>query len=80
MAEAELIASRREKLARLRAQGIDPYPHQFQRTHTAAALRAAYSDLPPQSRTGLEARVAGRLMARRVLGRIAFAVLQDQTD
>ncbi len=79
MAEADLIAARREKLARLRALGIDPYPYRFERTHTAAQVRAAFPKLPPESRTGTEVRVAGRIMALRRMGRIAFAVLQDRT-
>ncbi|MCD5408865.1 lysine--tRNA ligase [Candidatus Bipolaricaulota bacterium] len=77
MAEADLIAARREKLARLRALGIDPYPYRFERTHTIAQVRAAFPDLPPEARTGAEVRVAGRIMALRRMGRIAFAVLQD---
>jgi len=79
MAEADLIAARREKLARLRALGVDPYPYRFERTHTTAQVRAAFPELPPESRTGTEVRVAGRIMALRRMGRIAFAVLQDQT-
>lgn len=77
MAEADLIAARREKLARLRALGIDPCPYRFERTHTIAQVRAAFPDLPPEARTGAEVRVAGRIMALRRMGRIAFAVLQD---
>ena len=79
MAEADLIAARREKLARLRALGIDPYPYRFDRTHTAAQVRAAFPELPPGARTGAQVRVAGRIMALRRMGRIAFAVLQDRT-
>ena len=79
MAEADLIAARREKLSRLRALGIDPFPYRFERTHTAVEVRAAFPDLGPEARTGTEVRVAGRIMALRRMGRIAFAVLQDRT-
>lgn len=40
--EEELLELRREKLARLRARGIDPYPPRVTRTHSAADAIAAY--------------------------------------
>jgi len=79
MAETDLIASRREKLVRLRERGIDPFPYRFERTHTAAEIKAAHGDLGPEARTGVEVRVAGRIMALRRMGKIAFADLQDRT-
>ncbi|HAF71159.1 MAG: Lysine--tRNA ligase [Acetothermia bacterium 64_32] len=79
MAEAELIAARREKLSRLRALGIDPFPYRFERTHTAGEVKTAFPGLDPEARTGTQVRLAGRIMALRQLGRISFAVLQDRT-
>ncbi len=73
----DLLAARREKLSRLRDLGIDPYPYRFDRTHTASELRERFKGLAPQSRTGSEARLAGRIMALRRMGRISFAVLKD---
>ena len=40
--EDELIQQRHEKLARLRARGIDPYPARTSRTHAAADAKAAF--------------------------------------
>ena len=57
----------------------DPIPHRFDRTHTVAEVVRAHPDLPPETVTGTEAAVAGRLMLRRVQGRIAFGSLQDST-
>jgi len=79
VAETELIASRREKLARLRAMGISPYPYRFARTHTAAEVRAAWGSLAPHSRSGAEVRVAGRITALRRMGKAAFADLLDRS-
>ena len=45
VAEADLLASRREKLDRLRAQGIAPYPYRYPRTHTVGEVRAAFGSL-----------------------------------
>src|SRR5690554_2803035 len=61
-----------QKLDRLRAAGIDPYPERFERTHTFAEARALPSDRP-----GI--RVAGRLISLRVMGKMSFATLQDQS-
>ena len=69
-----LIAERRAKLAELRAQGI-AFPNDFRRADYAGDLQAEYD--------GVEAfgdrRVAlgGRLLAKRVMGKAAFAQLQD---
>ncbi|MGZ4760629.1 MAG: OB-fold nucleic acid binding domain-containing protein, partial [Acidimicrobiales bacterium] len=70
---------RREKLDRLRAQGVDPYPLGFPRTTTISELRSAYPDLEPDTRTGEQVGVAGRVMLSRVGGKLCFATLRDGT-
>ena len=67
-----------EKLARLRAAGTEPYPNRFHRTHTN--LQAV--DLLVQTETAGQAEapsitVAGRVMARRKMGKIGFIDLRD---
>ncbi len=79
MSEQELIAARREKLARIRARGVDPYPHRFQRSHTVADVRAKHPDLAPGMRTDTEVRLAGRLITSRNMGKVVFADLQDMS-
>lgn len=79
MPEQELIAARKEKLARLRARGINPYPYSFSRTHTAAELRQAFGHLNPATHTGQGVAVAGRIMALRRMGRATFADLHDRS-
>lgn len=73
MSEDELIALRREKLERLRALGVDPYPHRFSPTHSAAEAAA----LTPEDGAGPEATVAGRVTAMRDMGKAAFVDLRD---
>jgi len=70
---------RREKLDRLRAKGVDPYPLGFPRTTTIAELRAAYPELDPDVRTGEKVGVVGRVMLSRVGGKLCFATLRDGT-
>ncbi|MQY09087.1 bifunctional lysylphosphatidylglycerol synthetase/lysine--tRNA ligase LysX [Actinomadura macrotermitis] len=70
---------RHDKLARIRAAGIDPYPLGFGRTGTAAGLRARFAGLPPDTRTGEDAAIAGRVMLARAHGGLVFATLRDET-
>jgi lysyl-tRNA synthetase class 2 len=78
--EHSLIAQRRAKLKALRANGI-AFPNDFRRNAIAGELHAEYGD---KDNTALEAeprrvRVAGRLMAKRVMGKASFAQLQDMS-
>ncbi len=68
---------RREKLARLRAAGVDPYPVGYPRTALAAELAAEFAGLPPDSATGRTVGVAGRVMLSRIGGGLCFATLRD---
>ena len=54
-----------------------PPPYRFERTASAAELQERYADLAPGTETGDEVSVAGRLMLRRVQGKLAFGTLQD---
>jgi lysyl-tRNA synthetase class 2 len=71
LSEQELV--RREKLAKLRELGIDPYP--------AAAFDVSHyaTTVSEQFENGLHIRMSGRLMSRRVQGKASFAELQDAT-
>ncbi|WP_163755768.1 lysine--tRNA ligase [Mycobacterium botniense] len=73
----EQFRIRRDKRARLLAEGHDPYPAHVPRTHTLAEIRAAYPDLPRDSATGDIVGVAGRVMFLRDSGKLCFATLQD---
>ncbi|MGI9119577.1 MAG: amino acid--tRNA ligase-related protein, partial [Acidimicrobiales bacterium] len=54
-------------------------PYRFERSRTAASLQSEFADLEAGVETGIEVSVAGRLMLRRVQGKLAFATLQDGT-
>ena len=75
----EQMRVRLDKLDRLRASGIDPYPVGFPRTATIADVRAAHPDLAPDSATGQRVGVAGRVMLSRVGGKLCFATIRDGT-
>ncbi|MGQ9549969.1 MAG: lysine--tRNA ligase [Roseiflexus sp.] len=73
----ELQQQRLAKLERLRAAGIDPYPPRTRRTHTIGAVLAGFDRLMER---GERITVAGRIVgARRVLGKLAFAHIEDES-
>jgi lysyl-tRNA synthetase, class II len=74
---AEIVAARREKVAALRDAGIEPYPVRFRPTHAVAAVRAAYPSLEPGDETGDTVTIAGRVVAKRELGKLRFLVLRE---
>jgi lysyl-tRNA synthetase, class II len=76
---SELLATRRAKLERLRADGVEPFPHAFPGVQPIAAIHAAHADLPAGEDSDARYRVAGRLHARRGQGRMAFLDLDDRT-
>jgi lysyl-tRNA synthetase, class II len=73
----EQFRIRRDKRARLLAEGRDPYPVAVVRTHTLAEVRAAHPDLPIDSETDDVVGVAGRVVFARNSGKLCFATLQD---
>ncbi|XCM80265.1 bifunctional lysylphosphatidylglycerol synthetase/lysine--tRNA ligase LysX [Kitasatospora sp. HUAS MG31] len=73
----EQMRVRREKLDRLRAAGIDPYPVGFPRTSTIADLRAKHPDLEPDTATGERVGITGRVILARTGGKLCFATLRD---
>jgi lysyl-tRNA synthetase class 2 len=66
---------RREKLERLVADGVEPYRRNYARTHTAAEALTVLG--PGPEAEGGPVSVAGRLVAKRLTGGIAFARLRD---
>jgi len=68
--EAELIAVRREKLAKLRELGVDPFGQAFETTHTPAELKANFEEEK-------QVKVAGRITGLRNMGRSCFFHIAD---
>ena len=74
-----ITQQRLEKLSRIRAQGIEPYPRCYHRSHTAQEAVA----LLKQKEDGLtqdeKVSVAGRIMASRRMGKITFVDIHDSS-
>ena len=75
LTEQEIV--RREKLAAMRAEGIEPYPVGYPITTSIADVRAKYPDLAVDVNTGDIVGIAGRVMLNRVTGKLIFATLRD---
>ncbi|WP_269621956.1 lysine--tRNA ligase [Prochlorococcus marinus] len=75
---SELRETRLGKAAALRKVGKTPYATDFHPTHTTSQLQVDHQDLPNGQERLLEVSVAGRIMARRVMGKLAFFTLSDE--
>ena len=71
---------RREKMAALAEQGIDPFGKRFERTANSAQLKEKYADKSKEELHDLAetAIIAGRLMTKRGKGKAGFAHIQDR--
>jgi lysyl-tRNA synthetase, class II len=78
--ENHLITERRAKLARLRERGI-AFPNDFRRDALAADLFTAYGEKSTEAleATPVRVAVAGRMRAKRVMGKASFAKLEDSS-
>jgi lysyl-tRNA synthetase class 2 len=68
----EQMQVRLGKLKELKEKGINPYGERYERTHYASDIRESFEELAEKSVT-----IAGRLMAKRTMGKASFAHLQD---
>jgi lysyl-tRNA synthetase, class II len=75
--ESQVLAERREKLERLRADGIEPFPHDFDGRVEIAVVHEGHDGLADGEETEDAYRVGGRITARRGPGKAAFIDLVD---
>jgi lysyl-tRNA synthetase, class II len=73
----EQMRVRREKRARMLADGVQPYPTGYPRTATLAEVREKYAHLPIDTGSGDTASVTGRVIFIRNTGKLCFATLRD---
>jgi lysyl-tRNA synthetase class 2 len=75
----EIRATRIEKVEELKQLGLNPYAYKWEVTHHAAELQEKYRDLADGEEVEDEVAIAGRIVARRVFGKLAFFEIQDET-
>ena len=66
----QIISNRLEKLDKIRQLGVNPYPYDFNLTHSTSEIEKKHIDK--------EVSVAGRVMSLRKMGKAAFANIQDE--
>lgn len=78
--ENKLIALRREKLAERRQAGV-AFPNDFRRDTLAAELHERFGEETAEALESLPvtAKLAGRLMGKRIMGKASFAHIQDMS-
>jgi len=81
--EHQLIRNRIEKMERFRARGDDPFKYKFDRSHLVGEARSAFEaaeqDADDPESVDIPAKLAGRLVALRDQGKLAFADIRDET-
>ena len=77
---SELRDTRLEKAKKLEAIGQGPYEVRFEKTHNAASLQTEHVDLPKGQERDIQVQLAGRVISRRVMGKLAFFTLADETS
>ena len=69
----QLMKVRREKLEKLKQEGKNPFEiTKFNRTHTSKQIVDNYEELE-----GKDVTIAGRIMAKRIMGKASFVHIQD---
>ncbi|MDZ7290484.1 MAG: lysine--tRNA ligase [candidate division KSB1 bacterium] len=69
-----VMRARREKLEKIKALGVNPYPHDFKRKHLAADIKNRFDEFFEK-----EVTIAGRLVSLRPHGKATFAHLEDSS-
>ncbi|RVW48785.1 Lysine--tRNA ligase, chloroplastic/mitochondrial [Vitis vinifera] len=75
-------AIRLKKVEELRNKGLEPYAYKWDRTHTANQLQDIYRHLGNGEELNSESdyvSIAGRIVARRAFGKLAFFTLRDDS-
>ncbi|QXM07260.1 lysine--tRNA ligase [Crassaminicella indica] len=71
---SEVLQVRRDKLKKLREMGRDPYKiEKYDQTHFSQDIKDAFETME-----GNEVSIAGRIMAKRTMGKAAFIDIQDK--
>ncbi len=72
-----LREEKQKKLDKLLQKGMNPFPHQFKRTHLSSLVQKQYESLQAGEFAEKEIQIAGRLMLMRDMGKASFFNIQD---
>jgi lysyl-tRNA synthetase class 2 len=71
-----ITEQRLDSLSRIRARGIDPYPHSYHPSHT---IREAITLFEQQGVGSQDISLAGRIMSKRSIGKMSFLDIRDSS-
>lgn len=75
---SKLEQIRLEKIHELRAEGIEPYPHRVERSHTSLEAIQAFEAIENvEDADPIQATLVGRLRSMRPMGKVTFAHIED---
>jgi lysyl-tRNA synthetase class 2 len=69
-----ITEQRLDSLSRIRARGVDPYPHSYHPSHT---IREAITLFEQQKESSQDISLAGRIVSRRSIGKMSFLDIRD---
>ena len=75
---SEFRDARLSKAQSLISKGFDPYSESFKITHSTKYLNDKFSYLKSGEEFDIDVSIAGRVLAKRVMGKIAFFSISDQ--
>jgi len=80
--ETRILNERKKKVEDLKSAGINPYGYRFGKNALAGEIKQVYAKLMPEEHDTMKnaVRIAGRLVSVRLMGKAAFANLQDSSD
>jgi lysyl-tRNA synthetase class 2 len=71
-----ITEQRLDSLSRIRARGIDPYPHSYHPSHT---IREAITLFERQRESSQDISLAGRITSKRSIGKMSFLDIRDSS-
>jgi len=71
-----ITEQRLDSLSRIRARGIDPYPHSY---HPSHAVQEAIALFEQQGESSQDISLAGRIMSKRSIGKMSFLDIRDSS-
>jgi len=75
----EIVKERLKKLSELQRNKIEPYQYEFDKKDSATELQEKYKKLKPGSKSSKSAKIAGKIIVIRDLGKIIFVKLRDSS-
>ncbi|MEK6859236.1 MAG: OB-fold nucleic acid binding domain-containing protein, partial [Nanoarchaeota archaeon] len=75
--EEQIINERKKKLDDILKKGINPYPHKYEPKDYSSEIKENFRKLKNNEKSKSKAKIAGRVMTVRDLGKLIFATVQD---